>query len=782
MHAWPFRMCLCACLVFCLLVASGFANGPDEGAADRAAPELPLELVENGGFEESDREGSPVGWRAEWGGYVGVTIDLVERARSGRKALRLKSPTSPVQLLCFNRPLQLQNVAGREIAVSWFYRTTGQPLADVSLVTYAQPFAERGLATPYLTTQSYPVAASRDWRLVSWRIWVPASACEGVISLRSSGAGEIIFDDVSVRPSGHGVYMEPLQLGEVVSLPARRQVRVRVHNDTAEGLEARLSLTGEAPTKTAKRLAAVKVPPGAEDTVTLTYDLAAAENHRLGLALDDTEQGSVLDALVASVPSLLSGQVTTPAFRGILLSSLATDELVVEGQIHASEEVCAELRLEADLGGAGCVGRDGDGITRPGGPNTWRLVLPRTGMLTGRYGLTVTAWQGKRLAGTLALEVARAPEQDHETAYDAEGRFYVDGRPTFVNGIYNVNSIEDLERVAAHGFNTVVVAAGEAGMNLVERAQELGIMLVIYSPDQPSAGTGPELSFWEHAVGKYGRLPGVIGWHLLEWPDASLMPFDVFEQQQAEIAKIDEHHPTITLLSVLSLLPHYVPACDIVALESQPIPALPVVTVGDDLVQARRCVGPNRPLWAAVQSVGRAWLVTGGGVEKATTGRPPTGPEHRAMTFLALVYGAQGLLHHGFYLPRTADRDAYYLPTDAEGLWGHMKETNRMIASLAEALSTGSYRGVARTEPVHVGAWELDGRLYVVAVNAEPLPALTTFEVPGPQPDALWRLDDGTPVATTPSGRFADQIPGHDARVYVSALPEPDQGAHGGAG
>jgi hypothetical protein len=225
-----------------------------------------------------------------------------------------------------------------------------------------------------------------------------------------------------------------------------------------------------------------------------------------------------------------------------------------------------------------------------------------------------------------------------------------------------------------------------------------------------------------------------------------------------------------------------VPACDIVAIEPQPIPALPVTTVADELTRAREVVGAERPLWAAVQSVGRAWLVTAGGLEETSAGRPPTGPEHRAMTFLALAYGAQGLLHHGFYFSSTAERSAYYLPTAAPELWTDMKETNAMVASLAEALSGGTRRGVSVTEPVHVAAWDLDDRVFVLAVNAEPHSALTTFEVPAPSPEALYRLADGSSVARTQSGRFADEIPGHGARIYVSVAPGEKREAGSEAG
>ncbi len=765
------RTYLVASLAVCLCGIAGLTCRSDEGAVGDEVTDQPMELVRNGSFEEMDSAGSPVGWRAEWGGYGGVTIDLVKgrgAGSGGGRALRLKSPTSPVRLICFNRPLELAGVAGQYLVVSCFYRTKAVPLADLGFVTYSQPFAEKGRHTPYLTMDSYPLEDTKDWALVTWQVRCPESACEAIISVRSSGAGEVVLDDVSVRPADSPVRFEPVRLGEIVSLPAGREVRLKIHNDTSEERSLKVSLAAQAGKARVKRSATVKAPARGQADAAFTYAMAADRDHRLELALEDADRGGIYDTLVASVPPLLSGRVVEPGFRGTLVSSIEADGFTVEGRIHASEPICSQLALEADLGGAGRVARDGEGITRPNGANTWRLHLPRAGMLTGRYALTITARRERQVAGSLALEVTRAHEREHETGYDSAGRLYVDGRRAFVNGIYNVNGIEELEQVASHGFNAAVVSAGTAAMSLVKRAQELGVMLIVYSPNFPAAGSGAELSFWEHVVGKYGGQEGVIGWHLLGKPDASLMPFSAFAEQQAEMAKIDTHHPTITLLSVVSLLPHYAPACDIVAIEPQPIPALPVSTVADDVMAAQRVLGAGRPVWAAVQAVGRAWLVSGGGLEAAATGRPPTGAEHRAMTFLALAYGAQGLLHHGYYFSSTPDRPAYYLPTDAPDLWAQMADTNAAIARLASVLIDGSYRGVRATEPVHVGAWDADGSVYVVAVNAEPRSALTTFEVPEPCPESLYRLGEDSPVAKTESGRFTDEIPAYGARIYVS--------------
>jgi hypothetical protein len=741
------------------------------GAQEAPAP--PMELLKNGCFEEVDSSGSPVGWRAEGLLVPGLTVRAVAAStgRVGGKVLQLRSESAPAMVACFNGPFEVGSVAGQEVEISCLYRTRGLPGVYMDLDTYAAPFAAQGWKTPYLSMEQHALEESNDWALLTWRVRCPAKATEAVLIVAVTGEGELLIDDVSVRPAQPPVRMEPSVLGDLVGWPSRREIRLTVANDTAEERNLRVNLvlsSGGRPAQ--KRTAKVDVAAQAREDVIISYDLPTKDPQQLSLTLDDAAKPVVYDTLVAEVPALLTGRIVQPNFRGTLLESIPAEEIVVEGRIAASEALCGEMTLEAELGGAGCIAREGQGITRPDGPASWRLAFPRKGMLTGRYWLNVSAVRAGKPAAVLPLELSRATPSQNEVGLDSAGRLLVNGKPVFANGLYNVTQPTDVDRAAAQGFNLVVVPAGSGGSQLLERVRALGLTMVVYSPNPAEQTTGATPSFWELMVDKYGTVPGVVAWHLQAAPDASLTRIESFKQQQAVMAKVDSYHPVITRLTVPSLLPSYAPWCDIVAFESAPMPALPVVTVADELQAARAAARPGQPVWAVIQSVGRAWLVRGGGLEAGTSGRPPSGAEHRAMTILALAHGAQGLLHHGFYFASTKDRKEYVLPRDAPDLWDGMKATNALIAQLRDAPAAGTYRGATVSGPIHVGAWERDGQLFVLAVNSQPSAALTTFSVPAPAPAVLHRAEDGSEVMKTSKGQFADELPPYGGRVYTAPL------------
>jgi hypothetical protein len=757
----PFISALCVAVP---LAAQGAA------ATEPAGPVM--ELLRNGSFEETDTTGAPVAWRTEGLLIPGVKVDVVKATsgRPGGKALRLLSESTPAQVASFNGPFDVSAVAGRDLEVSCFYKTSGVPSAYMDLDTYAEPFAEKGWETPYLTLEQHALDETPTWRLLTWRVRCPANAREAVLIIAATAAGEVAVDDISVRLAEPPVRLEPSVLGDLVGWPARREVRLTIVNDTAEARDLKVTLVAVAKRPSPKRVASVQVPAHGREEVVLNYDMRPDDAHSLQISLDDAETPAVCDALVADLPGVLSGRIVQPNFRGVLLASIPTEEVVVEGRIEASDAICSQLSLEAELGGAGCIARDGQGISRPAGANSWRLAFPREGMLTGRYWLKVTAVRDGKPVATLPLELSRVPSKSCEVGLDSVGRLLVSGKPIFVNGLYNVTQPDDVDRAAAQGFTAVVVPTQAAGQALSDRVQQSGLKMIVYSPIPPERPGGSAPSFWEHMADKYGDLPSVIGWHLQGGPDASLVRIDTFKGQQADMARIDAYHPTVTRLSVPSLLPIYAPWCDIVAVESQPIPAMAVDALVSDVEAARAAARPGQPVWAVIQSVGRAWLVRGGGLQQGGSGRPPTGAEHQAMALLAVAHGAQGLLHRGFFFSATSDRDEYLLNRDAPDLWEGMKATNGLIASLADALAAGSYRGVKVSGPLHVGAWEYDGRLFVLAVNSQPSAALTTFSVPDPEPAGLRHLDDGSEVLRTGKGQFADDIPGYGARVYVTPL------------
>mgnify|MGYP000872485238 CR=1 FL=1 len=89
---------------------------------------------------------------------------------------------------------------------------------------------------------------------------------------------------------------------------------------------------------------------------------------------------------------------------------------------------------------------------------------------------------------------------------------------------------------------------------------------------------------------------------------------------------------------------------DVVLAWSDPVPHKPLSAVAEAVNAAREATDGLKPVWAIVQSSGARWLN-----ELSPTPPPddraPSAAENRAMVYLALMAGADGVVYHAWNLP-----------------------------------------------------------------------------------------------------------------------------------
>jgi len=759
-----------------------------------AAAGAPANLLPNPGFEQADTAGLPVSWRIQdWppadaaGSQARVTTKAPHR---GRSALQIHTEAEPSSYGALCLPVELGEAAQQPLRVSLFYRTEGQPRALVALYTFAEPFAPREWQTPPVQIEQRPLPPSATWREVAWTFNCDPPAQELVFTVRLTGTGDLFLDDTVVHPAESGAWLEVTEPGVATDCRQRRRLEVRVHNNGPAGT-FQVSATPLRPDgKAGKELTApCEVGEGEQQTVSFETNLDLGQRHTVQLALCDAASQEPLDGLLTTLEPLITGRITQPQFHATLLPDQPVDTVVAEGRLNATREVAGELRLSAEMVGVGLQAREGAGLTRTEDGLGWRVEFPTRSLLRGGYVIRVEATAEDRTAAVLGLDLERAAAEGPTVSYDPQGRLLVDAKPFFAHGIYNVRELTELELVAQQGYNTVATPAAWAHDAYMRKAAELGLHVIVCNPYPPVRGTiesnrAPE--WWTHAVERWGANPMLLGWQLVARPDLMMVPPDLFAEDRAVLQKGDPLHPSLALVNTPSLYADYAPGADILVAALQPVPATTVAQAAAYVDEAVRVVGPGHPVWAAIQATGRAWT-SGAPYDEKTSGRPPTAAEHHALTALALVHGARGLLDFAFTYgdvagPEGGPETAYRLVSRAPELWAGIKETNALVTRLTPALTGGRPLGVFEGGGVHVGAWELPDRVVVVAVNATEAPAVGQFEVPGGQVTTLRPVDTG-PALQASGGRFMDAFLPYAVRVYEAPRTPPaaPEGATSGA-
>jgi len=755
LSTWAIRVAFVAALATCFSLAD---------AQVRITPRATGNLIYNGDMETQGAAGMPGGWfpRLQEAPEKTVEVRQASGGHESPRCLLLNSSANKVIYGAYCQPVDIPE-GTRELIVSFYSRTRATPMADVYVLIYKDPFAEREWDTPFIQSEDRAIPQSDGWSLMAWRFRLLPGAKQALVAFRATGAGSLYVDDVALRPYPQVVSCDVLWPGIVTGLPSQRGVSLRLKAvGSPPPLTASLLLTSGRRSWVAWQQR-VQLGSNEATTVTGTYSLAFDEACRGVVTVTGRGADEVYAVEPVRVPALLDGRIRAPAFRSTLLRALPDRVIEAVGSINASQALASKVNLSAALAGTDRQATQGAGLDRPS-PLTWRVAIDGEGLLSGKYELHVEA-SVERKTYKLSLPLTVAPEVKQCVAYDHRGALWIDGQPRLPVGIYFATTAEDLRRAKAAGYNFSVIPWTLASSAVMDAAASLGMRVLVYSRSL-------ERSFWQHAADKFGEHQALLGWHLVGKPDAELTPVEVIAETSQILAGLDPFHPIATTLSMPSEMAEYAPALDIVLVWTDPIPQSGPETVGIIVDQAREAAS-GKPVWAMIQSVGHAWSWDRR-LDKAGEGRLPTPEEHRCMRYLALVHGATGLLDYSYVLDAGQRGESFVITRDAPDLWAAISRTNRELAAIEPLLAQGDWRPVqlSLAEPIQAAYWTSGGFLLMVAVNPSAQPAVSALPCPPVAQGLLTNVFTGEKLLGTPDGQFGLQLEPHGVAVLAGRLAQ----------
>ena len=316
---------------------------------------------------------------------------------------------------------------------------------------------------------------------------------------------------------------------------------------------------------------------------------------------------------------------------------------------------------------------------------------------------------------------------------DKNGLLTVSGKPFFPVGIYTLQdkSGKDhdavLKEAKAAGFNTTVYYSWtfDGLKPLLDAAARSGIMAFVY-PTVPFSVRKSEVTEAQVIENVKERMnhPALLGWYLVDEPEGigKATPDQVRELYRI-VRQTDKEHPCSIVVMSPKAAADYRDCADIMWIDPYPIPSRPVTAVSDCTAGAVKAVGPDKPVWVVPQAFDWSVWRTG----KVDQTHRPTPEEERAMTYLALVHGARGII----YWAHTASK--YYIE-DYPDHWAAVKKIAGELRDLSPVLLTPTVEnGVLispKDAPVDTMVKRLNGDTYVFAVNREPKECAASFTLP----------------------------------------------------
>jgi hypothetical protein len=435
------------------------------------------------------------------------------------------------------------------------------------------------------------------------------------------------------------------------------------------------------------------------------------------------------------------------------------------GQAHAGREFEVASSLTAEL----------DAAALPPGRYLLRAEL------LGAGGATRARYPDHR--------IVKLPARGRERLnawYDERNVLHLGGRPTFVLGLYTTGGYSTSRSSYAHGADGWGVARmAEAPINLLinyhlGRAPipALGVYLdelhargIHYLQtvnfyhradaqyrqiDYPAARLGEdELNRW--VAGTLGAHRGLAGFYVMDEQPAEMVPI-VFRQYRALAAAA----PGTVTYGVLgdgreAQAPAWRDALDVMGLDPYPIvkPAgqNDLAMVGEWTRLGQDAVKRSRPVWMVLQYFP---LTAAGGW--------PTEAELRAMSWMAIVEGARGLLYWSF-----GEKGLAWIkdPRERAQKWAELVRVTREIRALepvllapdAVVVGRESSGGAVRT----LGKVGPDGARYLFAYNTRGTPVKVTWTLAAPAGETF-DLATGRPGPTVADGAITAELGPYEVR------------------
>ena len=724
-------------------------------------PTRAANLIPNGDFERSGAQNSPAGWGVvPFAGAPGGALQLMSRGWRGTQSLQVKVTDTPSMYGVFSAPAEVEDLPSRDLLLTCAYKTTSLRGARLSLVGFGESFLAQEWRTPYLQNEVQILPPASDWTVFAWHFRVQAGVKELLTLFEVDAAGQLLLDDVSLQPfPTEVVCAAATPPGVVCGLPDRRAVELKLSNagDGDRALQVLVEATGGDLRRPVRASLELDLPRGETRAARLEYKVEARQSHHLRVLVQDTRTGVVYECNDYAVPGLLEARLTSPAFRQTLLETLPPAALVLGGRWNLSPELRRDAQVEAELLGASQQSKftveEGSA-----GDDRFTLSLPLPSLLTGEHTVRVSARVGN-LEQTLDLPLRRLAPGLPEVAYDDQLRLAVQGRRLLPVGIFGVEDENDVRRASQAGFNFVVTPAQRASYALQEVARQTNTLVAIF-------GSELESDYWQRLQVKWGQSSLALGWIPFSRPDLRATPVALAQHTYETLREISPNLPVFETLASPSLALRYAEVADILVAWSLPVPYTPLTSLGEMIDVLTQASEGTRPVWAMVQATRRGlYREDSTGQEKA--GRAPTPAEMEALTYLALLHGARGLLWYAYAVPGSG-AGSWHLPLDAPELWAALPELLRRLEWLTPVLLEGEREPLppAADGAVEMARWRYQGSVYLIAVNTGDKGLLTPLPLSAASARVQVLFEDRTET-TDADGELQESFAPCQTHVYL---------------
>lgn len=323
----------------------------------------------------------------------------------------------------------------------------------------------------------------------------------------------------------------------------------------------------------------------------------------------------------------------------------------------------------------------------------------------GEYLLKI--WSGKD-EQTIKLKKIKITDDRPQVYFDEYNNMLVDGKKMFPLGFYY--GTPDVKNYKSSGFN-IVLSTNKRYLNLYDKHKIYTIGFAAQIQDKtfkPKIEKVINQSAIEETEKQFAKkYPYTVGWYVADEPELFVSNKALYKQAMQLLKKMSPQLPIISTHNNVYGLAMDSSVVDIVSMDpylgferNSTEPFVSYDRISTYMDEAVKIVRNRKPVWAVLQTFPSGYY--SGDTSKA---RFPTIKEVRAMTYLAVIHGAKGIVYW------------YSGVLKARKLWASMKYFAKEVKYLSPFLLSGDYGNKKLTGAIHYFSKKLKNKECIIAVN-----------------------------------------------------------------
>ncbi len=362
--------------------------------------------------------------------------------------------------------------------------------------------------------------------------------------------------------------------------------------------------------------------------------------------------------------------------------------------------------------------------------NLWNLQLPVEELPEGKYQFKAV-WKSPegKVRGKFEDTLTAGGPVSKISRFNGHV-LVVRGEPFFPLGVYDSMGWKEgetqkrLQEMADAGFNCVIPygfltgsvadlkkylsAADSVGLKVIPSLKDL-YPWEKYCPKKFDQWTD-RTEILKGVVEAIKSNPAVLAWYMSD--EAGPDRVGELQKNYDLITSIDPDHPCFAITNQPVSAYEYVKAADVIGVDPYPVPTNPITLVSDWIAGATLT---GKPIWSAVQ------IHNKGDYQPGSNMRGPTEQEMRAMAFLSVASGSNGLMMYSYYNLKAKP--------DFMRNWGSVTQLCSDLKHVIP-LVLGGKSVELKVADLASRAWEWNNSYYVLVVNPSDKEVKTSFTVP----------------------------------------------------